>query len=149
MPLLDLVQAGILVFGLAWTRKDNWRAWRMDNVRWKIMHRHQRSFRQNLAALDGVAQLANVAGPTVRQQRLPRRALAVLWSARLLRQEMPRQEQDVFTPLPERWKLNVKHVQTIIKVIAKSTDGDFFAQVAVGRGDDPHVDLVPLQRPAI
>src|SRR3546814_16603714 len=47
---------------------------------------------------------------------------------------------DVESATPQRLKLERQHVQTPVKVGAKAAFGDFRGEIAVGAGDDPHVD---------
>ena len=95
--------------------------------------------------LDGVLQLAHVAGPVVGDQRLHRllgdpgrrrgRRVAEL------RQEVLHQQRDVVLALSQRRHMDGDHVQAVVQVLAETPGVDLFLQVPVGRGDHPAVDL--------
>src|SRR5258708_226886 len=55
-------------------------------------------------------------------------------------QKMLHEERNVFRPLFERRELNRHNAETIIKVFAKSSGPDQFAQVLVCRCNDPHIN---------
>src|SRR2546423_15075768 len=60
------------------------------------------------AALDGVVELADVAGPWMIEQRLQRSRLeacdVLAIALRMLPQEMMRERRNVLAPAPERWQ---------------------------------------------
>ncbi len=53
--------------------------------------------------------------------------------------EVFRQQSDVSSPIPERRKVDRKHVQAVIEVGAEFFLFHHTAQVLIGRGNDPHV----------
>ena len=53
---------------------------------------------------------------------------------------------DVFAALAERWKRHLEDAQSIEQVRPKTAGGDFGPKVAVGRGNDVHVDLPCFER---
>ena len=99
--------------------------------------------REDRRALDHVLQFADVAGPVVarkpariafRQSQLgfQRLALAV--------EKVLRQQRNVLAPLAQRHRLHRKHVEAEIEVFAKPAALHFLLEVAVGGGDQAHVD---------
>lgn len=51
------------------------------------------------------------------------------------------QRGNVFGPFAQRTQRQREHVEPVEQISAKPALGDFGGQVAVGAGDDPHVDL--------
>ena len=109
-------------------------------------------------ALDGVLELANVAGPVIGHQpahallrhRDARQAigrrLRRVGSGRIalgfeLRQKMLDEQRDVFFPLAQRRQLHRDHVQPVEEILTELPFGDQLREVAVGRCDHPNVDL--------
>src|SRR5690606_35942553 len=59
-------------------------------------------------------------------------------------QEMLHEERDVLRPLAQRHGLDREHAEPEVEILAEAALLDLAAQVAVRRGDDPHVDLARL-----
>ena len=99
---------------------------------------------QHQGTLQGVFQLAHVARPGVLQQRLAgafgEQLVGVFMGGAALN-EAARQRQDVLAAFAQRRNVQRQHVQAIEQVFAEAPLGDFFAQIAVGGGDDAHVQL--------
>ena len=96
-------------------------------------------------ALDRVAQLAHVARPGIGVEGLPRlgvealELLAVLLGE--LAQEGHGEQGDVVAPLAQGRHVDVDDVEPVVEVLAEGSLADLLLEVAVGRGDDAHVDL--------
>ena len=58
-----------------------------------------------------------------------------------LTQQMVGQQRNIFRAFGERRDLQVNHIEAIKQIFAKLAAGHRLRQVAVGGGDDPHVDL--------
>ena len=58
-----------------------------------------------------------------------------------LAQQMISQQRDILSPFGKRWDLQIHHVESVKQIFAELAAGHRLRQVAVGRGDDPHVDL--------
>src|SRR5581483_1430583 len=106
---------------------------RLDDVRRPEDHR----------ALDRVSELADVAGPVVREERiLGRLRERERRPARLLREEAeeaPGERQDVLPPLAQRRHRDLDDVQAIEEVLAESSGRDVALEVAVRGREDAHV----------
>ena len=50
------------------------------------------------------------------------------------------QERDVARALAQRRQADRHHVQAVVEILAKGAGRDLLLQIAVGRGDQPHVD---------
>ena len=98
--------------------------------------------------LDHVAQLADVARPGVVLEQAHGvlvDALDRLAVARVeLVQEGLDEERDVFLALAQRRQLDGEDVQAVVEILAQLAAADGFGRIDVGRGDDPHVDLLLL-----
>ena len=100
---------------------------------------------QDDGPLDVVLQLADVARPVVvaeQPHRLgvdPADLAAVLLGVAL--QEELDQERDVVAALAEGGQVDRHDVEPVVQVLAEPAGVDLVEQVAVGRGDDPGVDL--------
>src|ERR1700730_15180562 len=57
------------------------------------------------------------------------------------KQEVARQRKDVLRPLSKRRDTDRDNVEAEVKIGAKAVGGNFSSQHAVGRRDDPHIDL--------
>ena len=99
-------------------------------------------------ALHRVLQLAHVAGPAVGGEGAQGvvgegvDALAVLLG--VAAEEEEGQLGDVADALAERGDLQGDHVEAVVEILAEEALGDALAQVAVGGGEDAHVDLEGL-----
>src|SRR5258705_2518724 len=100
---------------------------------------------ENEGPLDHVLELADIAGPTIaledregfRTDRFHR--LAELGGD--FPDEVRGQERDIVAALAERRQVDRDDVESIEEVLAKNTVGYRLGHVAIGRGDQPHVDL--------
>src|SRR4029453_1678861 len=109
-------------------------------------------FRRQLAHLDGtcagrqagdlfdhVLQLADVAGPSILLEYSPRfRLQGALASGP--GKEMRAEGSNVRRPPAGGRPRQVDHSKSVQQVLAKSADGHELSEIAVGRGDDAHVD---------
>src|SRR5688572_24145620 len=99
--------------------------------------------RKNDRTFDNVLKFADIAGPIVGGQ-LPQ---VFLVEARhrhadaldRLPKEMFSQDRNIFRSISERWKINGKNAQAIIKIFAKSAGFRLGFQVAVRRADQPDI----------
>src|SRR5262249_55547127 len=102
------------------------------------------SRRQDDGALQHILQLADVSGPAIRYQA-SHALLAHCFDpaagarGKLVDQE-PRQERDVLSAVAEWGEGDGKYAQAIVEIFPEVALGDGLLQVAVGGGDDPHVD---------
>ena len=109
-----------------------------------------RAGRENDGALDGVFQLAHVAGPTVAKEK----RFGVLGENGGRRRhhggaplhEKFRERDDVDRPIAKRRDEERHAVQTKEEIRAEFAATRELAQIAVGRRDDAHVDLARLVR---
>ncbi len=104
--------------------------------------------RQHHRPLDRVLQLAHVARPVVRQQRVqgarrePLHLLAV--GARVLLDEVADQRGNVALALAQRRQRHRHHVEPVVEVLAEAPGLHLGGQVAVGGRHQAHVDLQRL-----
>src|SRR5579863_5054867 len=100
---------------------------------------------QDGASFDGVLQLADVAGPLARDERLHDRVVDGLGAraifARELRHERVHEQRDVVDSLAERRAPNRKDREAKVEVFAKGPGLDALGQVFVGRGEHTNVDV--------
>src|SRR5579871_1693061 len=100
-------------------------------------------FAQEDGALHEVAQLTHVAGPPVLQERgLGRPAQPANRTAELAAEvfdERLRQQHDVLIAAAEGWHLDAQDVEPVIQILAERPRLDGLLEIAIGRGDDPHV----------
>ncbi len=92
--------------------------------------------------LDGVAQLAEVARPGVRDDGLARLGAKPLDLLADLPSEKRQQvlgQLDAVGPFPQRRARSARHVEPEQEVVAKFARGDGRIEIAVGGGDQPHV----------
>ena len=79
-------------------------------------------------ALDGVAELADVAGPEMRLERLPRRPIEAFErppvSFAETREVMLGEREDVLAPLPQPRQVNDDGVQPVQQILAEPSRGD-------------------------
>src|SRR5712692_2788003 len=97
---------------------------------------------QEVEALDEIAQLAHVPRPGVSAQRplTLRRQPQLALRAAQLRGERARERDYVLGPLPQGRDLDGEDRQPVVQVLAEAPLRDRLAQVAMGGGDDAHVD---------
>jgi hypothetical protein len=51
------------------------------------------------------------------------------------------QHRNILPPGPERWQANGKYIQAVVKVGSEPARLHFLIQVAIGGGDDPHINV--------
>ena len=105
----------------------------------------QPTFAQNRRALEGVAQLSDVARPVVLQQCCLRFAgescgRAAKELANLVKKGFA-QSQNVPGAVAQMWELDVEHLQAIEEIFAKIATLHRFLQVPIGRRDDANIRL--------
>ena len=104
-----------------------------------------RAGRQHHRALDDVLQLADVARPVVFLQQIQRLGgqleVGLLVFLAVLLEEVLDQQRDVVLALAQRRQLHGDDVQPVVQVLAELAFVHHVAQIDVGRGDDPDVDL--------
>jgi len=59
---------------------------------------------------------------------------------------MPRQRRNICPSFPQRWHRDREYMQAVEQVVAEATLLHVGDQVAVGRGDQPDIDLDRLAR---
>jgi hypothetical protein len=47
----------------------------------------------------------------------------------------------ILAPLAQRWQLNREHIQAIEKIFSEFLVSNVLVQIAIGRGDNPDVDV--------
>ena len=109
--------------------------------------------------LDQVPELPDVPGPPVaaqdllhlrrdRGEPLPEFLVVEL-------EEVPGQEQDVFSPFPKRWQENGDDLEPVVEVLPEAALLHGQVQIPIRGGDDPDVHLEvrgaahPLERPVL
>ena len=110
----------------------------------RSVERYRRPLGQHQGALDQVLQLADVPWPRVAEQGVdrvgPDRLLGDGHGARLGLDEVADERDQVLAPLAQRRQVHGDHVQPVVEVGAEGAVLDGRRQVAVGGGDDAHVD---------
>ena len=114
----------------------------------QIRRGHARALRERGRRLDRVLELAHVARPAVRDQPLERLRLEPdhLGAARRALQEVAGEHGHVLGSLAQRRQRERHHAQAIEEIRAEAAGGHLAGEVAVGRGDEPHVDRLGLGR---
>ncbi len=112
----------------------------------QVVHLDDVAAAEHHRALDGVLQLAHVAGPGVvlehaaaASSEKPRTALRVL--RRVALQEVLGEQRNVLAPRGQRGDAHLDHVEAVVEVLAEAALLHLALQVLVGGGDEPHVDL--------
>ena len=104
---------------------------------------HLVALRHQHGALDGVVELADVAGPGVVEQQLHGRVVeaveALAVALRVLRQEVTGQQRDVLAALAQRRHRDLDRVQPEEEVLPEAARRDLRVEVGVGGRDDAHV----------
>ena len=103
------------------------------------------SLAENHGPLDKILQLADIARPGIGHQ-LPESILAELQLRQLvlfgkLAEKMLRQQQDVLRMFPQGRHGHGNYIEPVVEVFAETTFLDQCFQVAMGRRDDPDIDL--------
>src|SRR4051794_4918698 len=105
---------------------------------------------QNYNALHQVAQLTHIPRPLIAHERRQSVPTQLLWLTSICHsefaQEMRSQYRYVFCALSQRRHRKRDDIQTVKEILAEIATLDFFLQVLVCRGNDPHVDLNRLRR---
>jgi len=102
------------------------------------------AFGHENGALDGVVQLADIAGPGMVEKKLHGdglkafQVLAVTLGG--LAKKMMSEERNVFLAFTERRQVNFDGVEAEKKIFAKTAAGDFGLDVGIGGGEDANVD---------
>ncbi|MNP75049.1 hypothetical protein D3C76_1720330 [compost metagenome] len=65
----------------------------------------------------------------------------------VLLQEVARNQKHITAALAQRWNLQRIHAEPVIEIGAIAAVAHLIGQVAVGRGDQPDIDLVLTIRP--
>src|SRR5205807_9373495 len=98
-----------------------------------------------------VVELADVARPWMIEERLKRRRLetcdVLAIALCMLAQEVMRERRNVLAPAPERWQRDLDRVQPKEQILTETAGGHLVAEVRVGRGQNPHVDVARAGRP--
>ena len=100
--------------------------------------------REKNAALHGVVQLADVAGPGMLVKNLgcdgieAGNGLAI--ALRVTAQEMMGEQIDIFWPLAQGWQMNFYSVEPEQEILTEATCSGFCGNVDVGGGDDADID---------
>src|SRR4030095_13271455 len=100
----------------------------------------ERSSAHDQGALEHVSQLPDIAGPFVTAQRLHRPWRQFRRGARALAEKGCGERQNVVTPLPEWWNVNVEDVQPVVEICAEFPLRDRILEVSISGGDDADVD---------
>jgi hypothetical protein len=66
---------------------------------------------------------------------------ALAHSPRVFPHEVFHQHLDILAPLAQRWQLNREHIQAIEKIFSEFLVSNVLVQIAIGRGDNPDVDV--------
>ena len=111
----------------------------------KVFGADARAGGEDRRPLDGVRELADVPGPAVAEEearRLGREAAhARAGPPGRVVEEGLREREDVLRPLAERRDRDLDDAQPVVEVAPEVARLDLPREVAVRRGDDPHVDL--------
>jgi hypothetical protein len=108
---------------------------------------HLRTIDEHAESHDGVLEFAHVAGPRVLLQAIEGRLVEgerSLGALRLPRQERLRQIADVLGPFAQGRHGDLEHGEAVEQVFAEAAVLHLRAQVAVGGGDEAHVDVAHL-----
>ncbi len=99
---------------------------------------------QGNGALDCVFQLADIARPFVIAESVERIFVdaqnAAVRGGRVFLQKVIGQQRDVFAALAQVRHADGNHVEAVIEIFAEKIFGDGFVEIAIGGGDDAHID---------
>src|SRR6266403_1362547 len=105
----------------------------------------KRAVRHEHRALERMVELADVAGPGMRLERVERLGLEagerLPVASRVAAEKVLGEPPDVVAALPQRRKADLDGVEPEEQVLPEASGGHFGGNVGVGRGEDPHVDL--------
>ena len=111
----------------------------------QVLGRDEAAVGEDRGPLEHVAQLPHVARPAVREQRrlglVGDAGRCAAERAAEFIEELRGERDDVFGSLPQRRQVDVEHLQAVEQVLAEVAALHGGAQVAIGRGNDPHVRL--------
>src|SRR5262249_45227425 len=114
----------------------------------QVLGPEERAVAEDQPLLDSVLELPDVARPRAllyRRQRLRGEALHLRGELLgVLREERLGDDEDVVPALAERRQVDVDDVEPVVEVLAEASPADLLLEDAVGRGDDPDVDLLRL-----
>ena len=147
----SLAQHHVLVYLESFMRWQAIPAITTPNAQWRdrliqqrqVVGRDHSAIAQNRRALQHIAQLSNVARPSVRHQQLflvlrqPGRCTADRLTDVL--QECVDEDGNIGRPLAQRRQMDVEDAQAIVEVLAKCPARDGVAQIGVGRRDHANV----------
>src|SRR5438105_11514863 len=92
--------------------------------------------------MDGILELANIAGPLVRADRHQRRARELLVGAAFevqLLKKMLGEQLGIALAVAERRQIDRKHGEPVEQIFAKLAVLDGVMRIAVGRSDDAYI----------
>src|SRR5438445_11425825 len=113
---------------------------RAQHLRWQVVRLDLLALREDDRALDGVEQLADVAGPRVPLERGEGTGAEALGAVgRVRRDEVVGEERDVLGPLAEGRQLDRDRVDAEIEVLAERARLHRLGEIAVGRRHEPNV----------
>ncbi len=116
----------------------------LPQLKRQIGHGERGSVGHHDGALDHVLELANIARPVIRHQRLDRVRIKVgdqLSDAiRVDVQEIQGQLEDVLAPIAQGRCVKTDHVEPVVQVFAKPAGPDQGLEVLMGRRQDPDID---------
>src|SRR6185369_9088224 len=124
-------------------RRHSLTRWAQDDA--ELPGRDQLSPGEDERPLDGVLQLADVAGPRVRHEKITRLAaeagLELAHVAAQVTHEVIGEEQDIVTPLAQRWQMDAEDRQSVEKVFAEPSFRHRAFEIAIGGRDETNVGL--------
>ena len=117
---------------------------RLADLLGQVLELDATSARERDGALHGVLELAHVARPLVAQEliggaRGEARDLA-LHPQRRVREQHPGERQDVVPALAQRRHVQLDDLEPVVEVLPEGAARDAVGEVAVGGGQDAHVD---------
>src|SRR6516225_1141372 len=126
----------------------------MQNVRRQILSSDPATFTERTGSLDGIFQLANIAGPTIANQAIHGPCVDFPFLCASLSgiflQKVIYQKRNILQALAQRWDFYRNDRQAIIKILAKTAAFGFQLKLLVGRRDRAHAyrDLPRVTHPA-
>src|SRR4029077_2104359 len=108
-----------------------------------LIHGEIFGFEHNHRTLDHGSQLADIAGPGIRYEKVqsllvyPPNAFSCFSSETI--DEVLDQQGNVFASFSQRRNFNRKNVETVKQIATKCPLGDGSLRVAIGGGDDPRI----------
>src|SRR2546430_15627333 len=117
----------------------------METVHWggEMLARNEPAVTQENGALDRVPQLADVSGPRIGKQPLPRisrnSGRRAAHGLPKLFQERLGERKDILGAIAQRRDVDLEDVEPVVEVLAEGLPRDGGAQIPVRRGDDAPV----------